>query len=113
MRRYVKGPAMADVDVELELQVLRVNVGGILGDVHEVKARQRSDAVQFTDAAQQHARFDRLLQRIERIRERLAALELRCDRQPLAAAEQPADQRPSATGGSEKAPLLYHIGRPE
>lgn len=82
-------------DVELELQVLRVNVGGIRGDVREVKTRQRCDAVQFTDAAQQHARIDRLQQRIERIRERLTALELRCNRQSLAAAQQPADRSPA------------------
>lgn len=78
---------MADVDVELELQVLRVNVGGIIGDAREVKARLRSDTVQFTDAAQQHARYDRLQQRIERIAELLTALELRHGGQPMAAAE--------------------------
>lgn len=82
---------MADVDVELELQVLRVNVGGIIGDAREVKVRLRSDAVQFTDAARQHARYDRLQQRIQRIRERLTALELRCNSQLPAAAGQPDD----------------------
>lgn len=55
---------MAYPDVELELQVLRVNVSGIRGDVRDMKARV-------------HTRCDRLQQLIEQIDERLTALELR------------------------------------
>ena len=73
---------MANIDIELELWALRVNVSGIRQDVREVKirvlTRERSTGPQFPDAAEQHARYERLQGLIERIDERLAALELRC-----------------------------------
>ena len=65
---------MPDVDIELELQVLRVNVGGIIGDVREAIAQ----------LAEPEVRYDRLRERLKRIDERLAALELRCCCQSLA-----------------------------
>lgn len=82
---------MAYVDVDLELTVLRVNVSGIRSDVRDVKTgvmrRRRSGAPPYSNTvAEQDARYDRLQQFIERINERLAALELRCSCRSLAAA---------------------------
>ena len=88
------------VDVELELQVLRLNVIGIRGDVHDLKAR--------TD---QRARYDRLQQRIEHIRARLAALELRCSCQSLTAAEH-VSQPPAPEGESTELPASLRSGQP-
>lgn len=70
---------MAYPDVELELQVLRVNVSGVRGDVRDMKARVGGPpcSAYFAETAEQHARCDRLQQLIEQIDERLTALELR------------------------------------
>lgn len=82
---------MAYVDIDLDLQVLRVNVSGIRGDVHEAKAheksRQRARALRFADVAASHARYERLQEQMRRLEERLAALELRCCCQALTDAE--------------------------
>lgn len=77
---------MANVDIELELWVLRANVSGIRQDVREVRTRVtdlgRAAAFQRNDMTEQHARCDRLRVQIERIDEALAALEVRCRRLP-------------------------------
>lgn len=77
---------MANVDIELELWVLRANVSGIRQDVREVKTSVtslgRDGAFQRSDMTEQHARCDRLRAQIERIDEALAALESRCCRLP-------------------------------
>ena len=82
---------MAYVDIDLELQVLRLNVSGIIGDVHDVKAhvtsRLRSRTPQFADVAASHARYERLQEQMRRLEERLAALELRCCCHALTVAE--------------------------
>lgn len=69
---------MAYPDVELELQVFRLNVSGIRGDVRDIKShvvcRERSA---YFDGAEQRARCDRLQQLIDELDERLTALELR------------------------------------
>ena len=65
---------MAYVDIGLELQVLRMNVSGIVRDVRDVKGRGR--ALPCADADEQD-RCDRLQEHIRRIEKRLAALELR------------------------------------
>lgn len=75
---------MANVDIELELWVLRANMSGVRQDVREVKTRAtilgRAGAIQHSDMAEQEARCDRLRMQIERIDEALAALESRCRR---------------------------------
>jgi hypothetical protein len=75
---------MANVDIELELWVLRANVSGIRQDVREVKTCVTSlghdTALQCADMTEQRARCDQLRVQIERIDEALAALELRCSR---------------------------------
>ena len=75
---------MANVDIELELWVLRANVSGIRQDVREVKTLAKSlgrtRACHPTDDTEQHARCDQLRVQIERIDEALAALESRCSR---------------------------------
>ena len=77
---------MANVDIELDLWVLRANMNGLRQDVREVKTRAtslgRADAFQRSDMTEQHARCDRLRVQIERIDEALAALEQRCCRLP-------------------------------
>lgn len=89
------------VDVELELQVLRLNVIGIRGDVHDLKAR--------TD---QCARYDRLQRRIEHIRERLAAIELRCGWQSLTAPEHAHQAATLPAGNSPEQASSLGSGRP-
>ena len=75
---------MANVDIGLELWVLRANMNGLRQDVREVKIRAtsqgRAGPFQRSDTIEQHARCDRLRVQIERIDEALAALELRCCR---------------------------------
>lgn len=95
IRKGLRWPSMS-----LELQVLRLNVTGIRGDVHDLKAR--------TD---QRARYDRLQQRIEFIRERLAALELRCSCQSLTAAEH-VSQPPAPEDDSPERPASLRSGQP-
>ena len=78
---------------DLELQVLRLNVSGIMGDVHEVTARaasvQRCRNLLHADRAEPHARYDRLQEHMRLIEERLAALELRCYCRSVAATGHP------------------------
>lgn len=73
---------MAHLDLELELQVLRVNLSGIRRDVRDVKAgvmgRQRRAALYYAGETEPHTRCDRLQELLDRIDERLVALELRC-----------------------------------
>jgi hypothetical protein len=64
------------------LRATRPDIAGIKGDVREVKHRltslegaiaglKRVQAASYADAADQHARYDRLAERIERIERRL------------------------------------------
>lgn len=64
------------------LRAIRADVGGIKEDVREVKHRltslegavaglKRDQAADYAASADQHARYDRLAERIERIERRL------------------------------------------
>lgn len=69
---------MADHPDSLVLELLRAiraDVSTIKDDVREIKARltslERANAGHYADVADQHARYDRLAERIERIERRL------------------------------------------
>lgn len=61
------------------LRAIRADVSSIKDDVREVKARvtslERSMAGQYADVVDQHGRYDRLLERVERIEKRLEIVE--------------------------------------
>jgi hypothetical protein len=72
----------ADQPVLEHLRAIRVDAASIKGDVREVKHRltslegavaglKRDQAASYADAADQHARYDRLAERLERIELRL------------------------------------------
>lgn len=48
------------------LRAIRTDVGGIKDDVREIKQR-----LTYSDVVDQHARYDRLVERVERIERRL------------------------------------------
>jgi predicted trehalose synthase len=73
------------------LRSIRSDVGGIKGDVREIKhyltslesavaGIKRDQAAGYADTADQHARYDRLSERLERLERRL---EIRDDNSPL------------------------------
>ena len=64
------------------LRAIRADVSGIKDDVREIKHRltslegavagiKRDQAASYADTADQHARYDRLAERVERIERRL------------------------------------------
>lgn len=73
---------MADIQNLIHLRVIRADLASVREDVREIKSRvtnvesgiasvKRDDAHTFGKIADQHVRYDRLAERIERIEKRL------------------------------------------